>query len=92
MKTWLLKHKFKLSVFFLLIILYWLWLPAKLFNVGTSAVLLDENNALLAAQIAPDGQWRFPQSDSVPVKFKTCILITIRVLIRYLFLNPSKEI
>lgn len=74
MKTRLLKHKFKLSVVFFLIVLYWLWLPSKLFEVGTSAVLLDENNALLAAQIAPDGQWRFPQSDSVPFKFRTCIL------------------
>jgi penicillin-binding protein 1C len=34
---------------------------------------VDENNRLLAAQIASDGQWRFPQSDSVPVKFIHCI-------------------
>ncbi|MEO6301650.1 MAG: penicillin-binding protein 1C, partial [Bacteroidia bacterium] len=40
-----------------------------------STVLLDENNELLAAQIADDGQWRFPQSDSVPQKFKQCITV-----------------
>lgn len=39
-----------------------------------SSVLLDENNELLAARIASDGQWRFPESDSVPQKFKTCIV------------------
>lgn len=54
-------------------ILYWLWLPSKLFNTVCSTVLVDSNNKLLAAQIASDGQWRFPQSDSVPVKFKHCI-------------------
>jgi len=37
-------------------------------------VLLDQNSELLAAQIANDGQWRFPQSDSLPYKFKKCIL------------------
>ncbi len=74
MNAWILRHKLKLTVFSILLAVYWFWLPSKLFNVGTSAVLLDANNALLAAQIAPDGQWRFPQSDSVPAKFKACIL------------------
>src|SRR5579872_2342695 len=72
--SWLLKHKIKLAALCLLITAYWAWLPSKLFNADASSVLLDQNNELLAAKIAPDGQWRFPQSDSVPVKFKTCIL------------------
>ena len=29
---------------------------------------------LLAAKIARDGQWRFPAKDSVPDKFKKCIV------------------
>jgi len=29
---------------------------------------------LLGALIADDGQWRFPQNDSVPNKFKTCLI------------------
>ncbi len=29
---------------------------------------------LLGAVIADDGQWRFPHNDSVPEKFKTCII------------------
>jgi penicillin-binding protein 1C len=67
------KHKIKLSILLLLFIVYWLWLPTALFNKPYSAVLLDENNQLLAAQIATDGQWRFPKNDSIPQKFKTCI-------------------
>lgn len=69
----MLKHKIKFTLLFLLAILYWLWLPAKLFNTVCSTVLVDSNNKLLAAQIASDGQWRFPQSDSVPVKFRHCL-------------------
>lgn len=57
----------------LLLVLFWLWLPDKLFRSPCSTVMLDENNELLAAQIAADGQWRFPQMDSVPVKFRHCI-------------------
>src|SRR5688572_6138998 len=53
---------------------YWIWLPAALFRSPVSTVLLSENDELLAAHIAADGQWRFPQSDSVPLKFRQCIL------------------
>lgn len=38
-----------------------------------SSVLISDNGALMAAHIADDGQWRFPQSDSVPAKFATAI-------------------
>jgi penicillin-binding protein 1C len=69
------RHKIKFIILFIVSIIYWWWLPAKLFTNSCSTVLLDENNELLAAQIANDGQWRFPQSDSVPQKFKHCITI-----------------
>ncbi len=68
------RNKVKFTFLFLLFIAYWLWLPSKLFTNSCSTILLDENNELLAAQIANDGQWRFPQSDSVPEKFKKCII------------------
>lgn len=68
-------NKIKLGFVFILSLLFYFWLPSKLFNNTFSTVLVDENNQLLAAQIASDGQWRFPQSDSVPVKFKHCLLI-----------------
>lgn len=68
------RHKIKLSVLFLCLLLFWIWLPSRLFDKPCSSVLLDKDNELLAAQIASDGQWRFPQSDSIPYKFETCIL------------------
>jgi penicillin-binding protein 1C len=49
-------------------------LPKPLFKTKYSLVLFDEKNNLLQAQIAPDGQWRFPKADSVPEKFKTCLI------------------
>ncbi len=69
-----LKHKIKLSFIAVVSIIYWCWLPGQLFTNSCSTVLLDGNNELLAAKIAADGQWRFPQSDSVPHKFKQCII------------------
>ena len=69
------KHKIKFTVIFILLFIYWLWLPNKLFTNSCSTILLDQNNELLAAKIAADGQWRFPQSDSIPVKFKKCITV-----------------
>lgn len=60
----------------LLILLLWFWfcLPDPLFNTPASTVLLDKNGKLLAAKIADDGQWRFPYSDSIPLKFKQAII------------------
>lgn len=68
------KHKLKFSFLFILLFFYWLWLPSQLFKNPYSTVLVDETNQLIAAQIANDGQWRFPQIDSVPIKFKKCIV------------------
>lgn len=73
--SFLSRHKIKFIILFIASVIYWWWLPSKLFTNSCSTVLLDENNELLAAQIAADGQWRFPQSDSVPQKFKHCITI-----------------
>lgn len=49
-------------------------LPSKLFKTPTSYVIEASNGNLLSAAIASDGQWRFPVADSVPVKFKDCII------------------
>lgn len=49
-------------------------LPTKLFKSPTSYVIEASNGNLLSAAIASDGQWRFPVADSVPVKFKNCII------------------
>ena len=49
-------------------------LPETLFEENYSTVLEDANGQLLMAHIAPDGQWRFPLSDSIPTKFSTALI------------------
>lgn len=61
-----------LCVVLLLVFLF--SLPTKLFKTPTSYVIEARNGNLLSAAIASDGQWRFPVADSVPVKFKDCII------------------
>jgi penicillin-binding protein 1C len=65
--------KHSVALFSLLLgICFYFMLPSPLFKSNFSLVLLDENNDLLQAQIANDGQWRFPASDSVPEKLAYC--------------------
>jgi penicillin-binding protein 1C len=45
-----------------------------MFTKPTSTVITSNNNELLGALIAKDGQWRFPHNDVVPQKFKTCLI------------------
>jgi len=68
------RNKIKSSVLFLILIAYYFCLPKQLFQDPTATVITSSNNTLLGAQIAKDGQWRFPKNDSVPEKFKTCII------------------
>lgn len=58
----------------LLLLVFLFSLPSKLFKTPTSYVIEARNGNLLSAAIASDGQWRFPVADSVPVKFKDCII------------------
>jgi penicillin-binding protein 1C len=63
------------SVLFLIGIISWLnCLPDKLFDNPRATVLLSKDGELLGARIAADGQWRFPESDSIPQKFESCLL------------------
>ncbi|WP_072347626.1 penicillin-binding protein 1C [Flavobacteriaceae bacterium A100] len=68
------RNKVKSVVLLMLLVAYYFCLPKQLFKDPTATVITSENNKLLGAQIANDGQWRFPQNDSVPEKFKTCII------------------
>jgi len=72
--TYIKTHKIKSAIVFILLIVYYFCLPNQLFTDPTATVITSKNNRLLGAQIAMDGQWRFPQNDSVPEKFKTCII------------------
>ncbi len=69
------KHKkLIVSVFAALCLLYIFCLPKELFKEDVSSILNDSSGKLLGARIAKDGQWRFPYSDDIPEKFKTCII------------------
>jgi penicillin-binding protein 1C len=63
-----------LYVGLILFLLFWFSLPRNLFPDPTSTVLLDRYGNLLGAKIAKDQQWRFPNTNYVPYKFKQCII------------------
>jgi len=62
------------SICLVLLLVFLFSLPSKLFKSPTSYVIEASNGNLLSATIAGDGQWRFPVADSVPLKFKNCII------------------
>jgi penicillin-binding protein 1C len=68
------QHKIKSISIGICLLLYYLCLPEQLFKDPTATVITSSNNQLLGAKIANDGQWRFPHNDSIPEKFKTCII------------------
>ncbi len=53
---------------------WWLALPDTFFDVDRSTVVLSEEGQLLGARIADDGQWRFPNVDSLPDKYRTSLI------------------
>ena len=53
---------------------YYFCLPKTLFDDPYATVVNDRNGALLSARIANDGQWRFPELDSLPQKYITSLL------------------
>lgn len=74
-KRILINHKIKFGVFFAVLILWLFCLPKNLFEDPTSTVVDSSEGSLIGARIADDGQWRFPQIDSVPERFKQSILL-----------------
>jgi penicillin-binding protein 1C len=74
-KNFLFRFRFYILGLFIINFIIWLnCLPNQLIDSPTSTVVLDENGNLLAAQIADDGQWRFPHNSNVPEKFKIALL------------------
>lgn len=54
----------------IILLLWFFCLPRDLFeNTSYSTVVTDRNGELLGARVADDGQWRFPQCDTLPQKF-----------------------
>ena len=66
--------KMTLIISIFLLIGYIFSLPHPLFDTPYSTLVSDRNNQLLGARIAADGQWRFPPTDSLPEKYKTCLI------------------
>ena len=49
-------------------------LPVELFKAPGSTVIEDRDGRLMGARIALDGQWRFPEPDSLPQKYIHALL------------------
>ncbi|HIP48701.1 MAG TPA: penicillin-binding protein 1C [Lutibacter sp.] len=73
MKNYFSKYKIRLSLLVVVLIAYYFSLPKQLFKDSTSTVIESVEGYLLGAKIAKDMQWRFPENDSVSVKFGHCI-------------------
>ncbi|MGB7394838.1 MAG: transglycosylase domain-containing protein [Pricia sp.] len=71
---WAKKHNPKLLIVAIILLAYYFCLPENLFDAPTATVVESRQGTLLGAIIADDGQWRFPVVDSVPYKFKICLL------------------
>ncbi|MGB0978743.1 MAG: penicillin-binding protein 1C [Croceimicrobium sp.] len=67
--------RLSLVAFFIFGIWWWNCLPEPLFNRPYSTVTEAEDGQLLGARIAADEQWRFPPADSIPWRFKRCIVL-----------------
>ena len=73
-KAYIQRHKFKV-IFGLVVFGVWVFcLPHPLFKNPTSTVVVSSEGIMLGARIAKDGQWRFPEIDSVPYRFEKSIL------------------
>lgn len=57
--------------------------PLPRFNTPLSTVVEASDSSLLGARIASDGQWRFSEPSSVPVKFEKAILTSEDKWFRY---------
>jgi penicillin-binding protein 1C len=68
------KHKIKLSLVLAGLVCWFFCLPRPLFQDPLSTVVDSREGVLIGARIATDGQWRFPQLDSVPSRFEQSIL------------------
>jgi penicillin-binding protein 1C len=70
------KKKYQIGIPLCLVLLVWyiFCLSSPLFHVPYSTVVSDRHEELLGARIANDQQWRFPTSDSIPDKYKTCLI------------------
>lgn len=69
------RYRYYLLFTFVLLVIYYFSLPNQLFHDSYSTVLEDRSDKLLGATIADDGQWRFPEGNPVPEKFKDALIL-----------------
>lgn len=68
------RHKIKTGIAVIALVAWYFCLPRTLFHAPSSTVIESAEGRLLGARIAADGQWRFPEADSIPDKFRQCIV------------------
>ena len=73
-KNWINNNRKKSAIVFLLLVVYYFSLPRTLFDEPYATVIESREGELLGAKIARDGQWRLPAQDSIPDKFKKCVV------------------
>ncbi|MBI1184625.1 penicillin-binding protein 1C [bacterium] len=79
-------RKYKLLLHSTLLVLLVVFLSVKeqpFSQLPQAGLLLDSDGKLLSAQIAADGQWRFPPADSVPQHYATCLRLFEDEYFRY---------
>jgi penicillin-binding protein 1C len=62
-----------LLLIFIIGSLFFILVPKPAFHDPVCTVLLSEEGSLLAATIAEDEQYRFPQNQDIPYRFEKCI-------------------
>ena len=76
--SWFLRMKLWKRIALVGVVLLFVWyafsLPRTLFDVPYSTQVTDRSEELLGARIAADGQWRFAPTDSVPEKYRICLI------------------
>jgi penicillin-binding protein 1C len=81
LKAWCFRHRLNcprprfwiLLVSFITFVWFLFSLPDPLFDSPYTTVIEDVEGNFLSARIAFDHQWRFPESDSVPYKFREAL-------------------
>jgi penicillin-binding protein 1C len=68
------KKNCKLIIAAFLLVWFYFCIPDRLFNNVYSTTISDENGKLLGAKVAADGQWRFPEIDSLPKKYEIALI------------------
>ena len=67
-------RRHKIVTCLLVIVILFFLVPVVRFDVPYSTVIEASDGSLLGAKIAGDGQWRFPRQDTLPEKFRKCII------------------